>query len=116
MADNVQTVNSPQRLPTAPTPHSGSHAGYPLEQIEKAFRLYNLRTYQLPMFDLSNDRIFKYFKRNFPQYKSTRGHLLKLLEEFEEMQKRRNTLTASDKQELINKLYRYIETNKGLTE
>ena len=89
---------------------------YPLEQIEKAFRLYNLRAYQLPLFELTNERILRYFKRNFPQYKSTRSQLIKLLGELEDMQKHSHTLTLMDKQEFIKRLYRYVEANKGLTE
>lgn len=88
-------------------------AGYPLDEVERAFRLYNLRAYQLPMFDLPNDRIFNYFKRNFPQYKNTRLSLNKLLGEFEELHKNSN-LTSEEKNEFIKKLYRYIDANKGL--
>lgn len=91
-------------------------ADYPLEQVEKAFRLYNLRAYQLPLFDLSNERILRYFKRNFPQHKITRSQLIKLLGEFEEMQKNSNNLTLADKQEFIKRLYRYVETSRGLAE
>lgn len=87
-------------------------AGYPLEQVEKAFRLYNLRAYQLPMFDLTNERISKYFRRNFPQYKNTRQSLNKILGEFEELQKQRELLEA-DRNEFIKKLHRYVSTHKG---
>ncbi len=91
-------------------------ASYPLVAIEKAFRIYNIRAYQLPMFDLPSQRIFKYFKRNFPEYKSTRNNLVKLLDELEEMQKKGNSLTFADKHEFIKKLYRYVEANKGLAQ
>ena len=90
-------------------------AGFPLDQTEKAFRLYNLRAYQLPMFDLPNPRIAKYFKRNFPQYKSTRISLIKILIEFEELHKKDNLLTAIDRHEFVKKLYRYVEANEGLS-
>lgn len=86
---------------------------YPLDQIEKAFRLYNLRAYQLPMFELSNERVLKYFRRNFPKHKNTRHSLHKLIGEFDELQKREN-LTFEEKNEFIKKLYRYVDTNKGL--
>lgn len=88
-------------------------AGYPLEQIEKAFRLYNLRAYQLPMFDLTNERITKYFRRNFPEQKSTRQNLNKILGEFEALQTHRD-LSVADKNEFVKKLHRYVSTHKGL--
>lgn len=86
---------------------------YPLEQVEEAFRLYNLRAYQLPMFDLTNDRISRYFRRNFPQHKMTRQNLNKILSEFEELQKQRE-LSVADKNEFVKKLHRYVSTHKGL--
>ncbi len=88
-------------------------AEYPLDQIEKAFSLYNLRAYRLPMFDLTNDRIIKYFKRNYPQYKKTRIQLHRLLGEFEELSKN-NNLSIEEKNEFVKKLYRYVDANNGL--
>ncbi len=89
-------------------------AGYPLEQVEKAFRLYNLRAYQLPMFDLTNERISKYFRRNLPQHKITRQNLNKILSEFEELHKHRE-LSVADRSEFIKKLHRYVSSHKGHT-
>lgn len=83
---------------------------FPIEQIEKAFRLYNLRTYQLPVFELPNNQLIRYFKRNFPGHIQTRNSLSKLLEEFEELGKR-DGLTLYEKNEFIKKLYRYVEIN-----
>lgn len=88
-------------------------AGYPLDQLEKAFRLYSLRAYQLPMFDLSNERISKYFRRLYPEYKATRLSLNKLLAEFEELQKN-NNLNTEEKHEFVKKLYRFADSHKGL--
>lgn len=89
-------------------------SGYPIDQVEKSFRLYNLRAYQLPMFDLPDERIQRYFKRNFPEYKKTRAQLIRVLDELTEMQKRKEELTLSEKQEFIKKLYRFVENNRGL--
>lgn len=118
LKEKLKTYNSPVAADTQfyKSIRTAEKAEYPLEQIEQAFRLYNLRSYQLPMFDLPNERISKYFKHNFPQYKNTRLHLMKLLEEFEEMQKKKDLLSLSDKQEFVKKLYRYVESHKGIAE
>lgn len=87
---------------------------YPLDQIEKSFRLYNLRVFQLPMFDLSNERILRYFKSNFPQYKTARLSLARLLDELEELHKKNKELTIAEKQQFIKKLYHYVEAHAGL--
>lgn len=87
---------------------------YPLDQIEQAFRLYNLRSYHLPMFDLPDRRLIRYFKRQAPQQQSTRNSLLRLLEEFSELKLRSEKLDLNEKQDFIKKLYRYVEQNRGL--
>ncbi|MEQ1722218.1 MAG: hypothetical protein ABL930_03520 [Pseudobdellovibrio sp.] len=87
---------------------------YPIDKLEAAFKLYNLRAYQIPIFDLPNDRAMKYFKRNYPQYKNTRLVLHKLLGEFEELHKKSKNLTLEEKREFVKKLYRYVESHKGI--
>lgn len=87
---------------------------YPIATLEHAFRLYNVRAYQLPLFDLPNERVLKYFKRNYPQHKNTRLALHKLLGEFEELNKKSKELSFHEKQDFVKKLYRYVDKNKGL--
>ncbi len=87
---------------------------YPFAQVEQAFRLYNLRTYQIPMFDLSNEKALKYFKYNDPKSKNIRLNLQKILDEFETLQKSYDSLSAEAKQEFVKKLYRYVDKNKGV--
>jgi hypothetical protein len=88
--------------------------GYPLSELEKAFKLYNLRSYRLPLFDLSNERAIRYFKRNYPEHKEARLQLQRLLGEFESL----NQIPDVDnerKTELVKKLYRYVDHNRGLS-
>lgn len=91
---------------------SAEKQGYPLPELEKAFRLYGLRSYQLPLFDLSNDRAIRYFKRNYPEHKEARVQLQKLLGEFEVL----NQAPAVDeerKSQLVKKLYKFVDHYKG---
>lgn len=92
---------------------SSEKSDYPVELIEKAFKLYNLRAYKIPLFDLSNSKAIKYFKYQHPQLKETRMALHRLLEEMEEL-KSRETLSVDEKRDFIKKLYRYVDQNKGL--
>lgn len=85
---------------------------YPLQKVEDAFRLYVLRTYQLPMFDLTDQRIMRYFKRNFPEHKMARAQLNKLLGNFEVLRAKQNSeVSVDEKQELVKKLYRFVENS-----
>lgn len=88
---------------------------YPMESIEKAFRLYVLRSYRLPMFDLTDAKIHKYFKYTLPAEKEARTSLQRLLSEFDEYRKRKET-AADERAEFVKKLYRFVEQYKGITE
>jgi hypothetical protein len=87
---------------------------YPIEHLEKSFKLYNLRAYSLPLFELNHIKVLKYFKRNYPQCKNTRLALDKILGEFVNLKTNEKSLSISDKREFVKKLHRYIEVHKGL--
>jgi hypothetical protein len=89
-------------------------AGYPLEQLEKAFRLYNVRAYKLPLFELPDEKIQRYFRRNYPEQKNTRIALQKILNEFSELAAKKESVAPEQKNELVKKIYRYVEKNRGL--
>ncbi len=89
-------------------------SGYQLGELEKAFMLYNVRSYKIPLFELSPRKALRYFKRRYPQHKKSRITLDKLLTEFDELNKRGNKVSFESKQELVKKMYRYVETHRGL--
>jgi hypothetical protein len=93
---------------------SAEKQGYPLPDLEKAFRLYSLRSYQLPLFDLSNDRVIRYFRRNYPEHKDARIQLQKLLGEFEVLNQAQ-TVDEERKSQLVKKLYKFVDHYKGLS-
>lgn len=87
---------------------------FPIEKLEKSFRLYNLRAYNLPLFDLSDDKVNKYFRRNYPNEKPTRVALFKLLDEFAVMKQQQDQIGFAEKKDFVKKLYRYVDTHQGL--
>lgn len=88
---------------------------YPMESLEHAFRLYVLRAYKLPMFDLTDAKIQRYFKQTFPAHKEARSMLVRILGEFDEY-RRRKTIDANEKADFVKKLYRFVDHYKGITE
>lgn len=90
-------------------------ANYPLEDLENAFRLYNIRAYKIPLFDLNDESAIRYFKRNYPQYKNTRQQLQKFLGDFEERRKDPNAFASESRSDFVKKLYRYVDKNKGMS-
>jgi hypothetical protein len=95
---------------------SAEKLGYPLENLDNAFRLYNLRSYRLPIFDLQDEKLNKYFKYNFPQFKETRIHLFRILADIEKLKKAGHPEeeASAAKKDLIAKMYRYVETHRGV--
>lgn len=88
--------------------------GYPLGELERAFMLYNVRAYKVPLFELSPRKALRYFKKQYPQHKKARVALDRLLVEFDELNKRGAHVSEETKHQLVNKLYRYVETYRGL--
>ncbi len=88
---------------------------YPLPELEKAFRLYVLRAFGVPMFVLNHRQIIKFLKKRKSQFKFERQQIDKLLSEFEEINKKKSDeITKEDKQELIHKIYRFVDRTQNL--
>lgn len=86
--------------------------GYPMEEIEKAFRLYVLRTFDVPMFVLNHRQIIRFLKKRKPLFKNERQQIDKFLSEFDEVQKKPE-MSTSEKLELVNKLYRFVDRTQS---
>jgi hypothetical protein len=87
---------------------------YPIEELEKAFRLYVLRVFEVPMFVLNHRQIKNFFKIRKPRFKNERLQVDKFLSEFEEIQINKKELKDSEKLELVTKLYRFVGKTQNL--
>jgi len=98
-------------------------AGYPLPDLEKAFKIYLLRSYQVPFFDLTETAAMAYFKRQWPQLKEVRVSAGKILNEFSDLKKKgvgaesEQEKEKNDHSELLQKIFRFIDqTEKVLSQ
>lgn len=87
---------------------------YPLDELELTFRTFSLRIYQVPLFELNNGQALRFMKKRRPQFKKQRATVQKFLEEFEELVKRKETVTKAERNELAKKLYRFIDQQEVL--
>lgn len=88
---------------------------YPIDELEKSFRLYVLRAFGVPMFVLNQRQIINFMKKRKPQFKTERQQIDKLLSEFDEINnKKAEKISAEAKQELIHKLYRFVDRTQSL--
>lgn len=83
--------------------------GFPLADVEHAFRFYITRAYQIPAFDLSDRALLLFFKRRNPWFKKERVELKKILEDFKFLAKLEDPKLSEEKTILIQKLYRFID-------
>lgn len=88
---------------------------YPIPELEKSFRLYVLRAFGVPMFVLNQRQIINFLKKRKPQFKVERQQIDKLLSEFEEISKKNSAeIKAEEKQELIHKMYRFVDRTQNV--
>ena len=84
-------------------------SNYPIADLEKHFRLYVLRVFQVPMFDLNNKQIVRFFKKRKAMHKKERLSVQKFLDEFEELHKKNDSLSTAERLEFVNKIYRFVD-------
>ena len=87
---------------------------YPLADLENAFRVYALRVFQVPFFDLNPAQSVRFMKKRRPEFKKQRTQVQKFLDEFEELAKRTETVSSLERAELAKKLYRFVDTQEDL--
>lgn len=87
---------------------------YPLDELEKSFRLYVLRVLEVPMFVLNQRQIIKFLRKRKPFLKTERQQVNVLLSEFEEIKTNKKELSSSEKLELVHKLYRFVDRTQNI--
>lgn len=86
--------------------------GYPLAEVEKCFKLFVVRAFQVPFFELSIPQALGFFKKRYPQFKKTRASVERLLNDFEIIQNNKTKSDLNNIQELVQKLYRFIDSQE----
>ena len=87
---------------------------YPFENLEEAIRTYAIRAYRLPLFEIDTAAALRHFKKRFPSQRSARADMERIFGELEELKKNKEQLQPSDRQELVRKLYRFVDHNPGV--
>ena len=89
-----------------------------LPDLEHAFRLYILRAYKIPAFDLKDKELISYFKKVNPWFKKERLEIKKILSDFQLIQVKSKDLQTKDieilKKSLTQKIYLFADRTEAL--
>ena len=89
-----------------------------LQDLEHAFRLYILRAYKIPAFDLKDKELIFYFKKVNPWFKKERLEIKKILSDFQLIQVKSKVLQTKDieilKKSLTQKIYLFADRTEAL--
>ncbi len=84
-------------------------SGLPVNDLENAFRLYILRRFNVPAFDLKNASLLRFFKKNNPWLKKERLEIKKILEDIQSLGE-----TEPEKKLVIQKMYHFVDSAEVL--
>ncbi len=91
---------------------------YPIADIEKSFRLYLLRRFQVPAFDLKDRALLSFFKKSHPWLKKQRQEIKKIISDIDLLStansKASVASTEQDKKLLIQKMYIFVDHAEDL--
>lgn len=87
---------------------------YPISEVEKQFRLYVIRKYQVPLFGMTINESIRFLKKKWPTYISERRDLKNILLDLKKMSEdvsSKNTEAAKvpDTRNYLKKIYKFID-------
>ncbi|MFN3454564.1 MAG: hypothetical protein ACK41T_06335 [Pseudobdellovibrio sp.] len=81
---------------------------YPFADIEKAAKIYMLRTFEVPLFDLNTNESMTFMKRKYPHLKDIRNQMYHVLKNIESLKKMKD-LSFEQKNKFVKQFYIFIE-------
>lgn len=85
--------------------------GLKTADLENSFRLYILRRFNAPSFDLKNASLLRFIKKNSPWLKKERLEIKKILEDIQSIKD-----SDTDKKLLIKKMYHFVDSCEQLSQ
>lgn len=79
---------------------------YPIQDIEKQFRTYVIRKYQVPLFGLSLNESMRFLKKKWPTLTAERRELKNILLDLKKMSEKPN---LAENSHYLKKLYQFVD-------
>ncbi len=83
---------------------------YPIHEVEKQFRIYVIRKYQVPLFGLTLNETMKYLKRKWPTYTAERRELQNILLDLKKISDDPNQ--DLDIRQYLKKIYKFVDVTE----
>lgn len=80
---------------------------YPMDDIDRAAKVYILRRFQVPIFDLPLKETVSFIKKNYPQLKEQRRQIYNIIKDLDIL-KKENQLTTDQKLKFVSRFYEFI--------
>lgn len=85
---------------------------YPINEIERAAKIYILRRFSVPIFNLNLKETVAFIKKRHPQLKEQRRQVYNIVKDIELLTKEKE-LTTEQKTKFINRFYEFISRCEG---
>jgi hypothetical protein len=79
---------------------------YPMDLVEKQFRIYVIRKYQVPLFGLTLNQAVRFLKKRWPTLVNERRELKNILMDLKKMSEKPN---PEETKAYLNKLYKFVD-------
>ena len=84
---------------------------FPILEIEKILKLYILRQYRVPIFELSNQQTILLIKKKYPRIKNERRYIFNLFKDIEAL---KGNSDFNQRKKIIEHCYRFIDLTENL--
>jgi hypothetical protein len=79
---------------------------YPMSELERLSKVYILRSYKVPIFELSSRAVIGYIKKTKPRLKSERRLIFNLLKDIDLLKKNDN---FEKRKKFVDQMYRFVD-------
>lgn len=91
-----------------------SESNFNLPEIEKSFRLYITRVYQVPAFELTDRQLNQFFKSHKSWLKKERIELFKMINDFQLLKKSSTNLNSDEQTHFLKRIYQFVDHSEEL--
>jgi hypothetical protein len=92
---------------------------FPIDDLEKSIKLYLLRSYRIPLFEMTNKETISLLKKKYPRFKDERRMVFNLLKDLQilknkEQSENNKSLQLEQHKKFVDQCYRFVDCTEEL--